>query len=44
MNRIDADLLGFESIEPERDEQGQTEQAVGLAFNKRGFREGLEPK
>jgi hypothetical protein len=40
----DAELLGFEWLEPERDESTQTEQAVALAFNKRGINgEGPEP-
>jgi hypothetical protein len=39
----DAELLGFEWLEPERDEEVRAEQAVGLAFNKRGFGEGPEP-
>ena len=39
----DAELLGFEWLEPVRDEEGRTEEAVGLAFNKRGF-EGEGPK
>jgi hypothetical protein len=33
----DSELLGFEWLEPERDEEGRTEQAIALAFNKRGF-------
>jgi hypothetical protein len=33
----DAELLGFEWLEPERDEEARTEQAIALAFNKRGF-------
>jgi hypothetical protein len=31
----DAELLGFERIEAERDEEAGTEEAIGLAFNKR---------
>ena len=40
-----AELLGFEWLEPERDE-ARTEQAIGLALNKRGILggEGPEPK
>jgi hypothetical protein len=33
----DAELLGFEWLEPERDEESRTEQAIALAFNKRGL-------
>ena len=33
----DAELRGFERIEPERDEEARTEQAIALAFNKRGL-------
>ena len=33
----DAELLGFEWLEPERDEEARTEQAIALAFNKRGL-------
>lgn len=33
----DAELLGFEWLEPERDEEPRTEQAIALAFNKRGL-------
>ena len=33
----DAELLGFEWLEPECDEEARTEQAIGLAFNKRGL-------
>jgi hypothetical protein len=33
----DAELRGFEWIEPERDEEARTEQAIALAFNKRGL-------
>jgi hypothetical protein len=32
----DAELLGFEWLEPERDEAARSEQAIALAFNKRG--------
>ena len=32
-----AELLGFEWLEPERDEEARTEQAIALAFNKRGL-------
>ena len=41
-----AELLGFEWLERERDEEARTEQAIGLAFNKRGLLggEGPEPK
>lgn len=39
-----AELLGFEWLEPERDEQARAEQAIALAFNKRGLSgEGPEP-
>ena len=34
----DAELLGFEWLEPERDEEARTEEAIGVAFNKRGLR------
>jgi hypothetical protein len=40
----DAQLLGFNWLEPELDEEARTEQAIGLAFNKRGLAEGGEPK
>ena len=41
----DAELLGFEWLEPQTDEEARTEQAIGLAFNKRGIAgEGPEPK
>jgi hypothetical protein len=42
----DGELLGFEWLEPEHDEEALTEQAIGLAFNKRGILmgEGGEPK
>ena len=33
----DAELLGFERLELERDEGARTEQAIGIAFNKRGL-------
>jgi len=33
----DAELLGFEWLESERDEEARTEQAIALAFNKRGL-------
>jgi hypothetical protein len=33
----DSELLGFEWLEPDRDEEARTEQAIALAFNKRGF-------
>ncbi len=33
----DVELLGFERLEPERDEEAQTERAIALAFNKRGL-------
>jgi hypothetical protein len=33
----DTELLGFEWLEPERDEDARTEQAIALAFNKRGL-------
>jgi hypothetical protein len=33
----DAELLGFEWLEPERDEEARSEQAIALAFNKRGL-------
>jgi hypothetical protein len=33
----DAELLGFEWLEPERDEAARSEQAIALAFNKRGL-------
>ena len=40
----DAQLLGFEWLEPERDEEARAEQ-VALAFNKRGILgEGPAPK
>ena len=41
-----AELLGFEWLERERDEEARTEQAIGLAFNKRGLLggEGPEPQ
>jgi hypothetical protein len=32
-----AELLGFEWLEPERDEEARSEQAIALAFNKRGL-------
>jgi hypothetical protein len=41
----DAELLGFEWLEPQRDEDARTEQAIGIIFNKRGLvvGEGPEP-
>ena len=33
----DTELLGFEWLEPKRDEEARTEQAIALAFNKRGL-------
>ena len=33
----DAELLGFEWLDPERVEEAPAEQAIALAFNKRGF-------
>jgi hypothetical protein len=41
-----AELLGFEWLQRERDEEAGTEQAIGLALNKRGILggEGPEPK
>jgi hypothetical protein len=32
----DVKLLGFEWLEPERDQETQAEEALGIAFNKRG--------
>jgi hypothetical protein len=41
----DSELLGFEWLEPQRDEDARTEQAIGIIFNKRGLvvGEGPEP-
>jgi hypothetical protein len=39
----DAELLGFEWLEPGREEEARSEQAIGIAFNKRGL-EGPTPK
>ena len=39
-----AELLGFEWLERERDEEARTEQAIGLAFNKRGLLSGEGPE
>jgi hypothetical protein len=36
-NLDDAQLLGFEWLDPKREEGARTEQAIGLAFNKRGL-------
>jgi hypothetical protein len=33
----DSELLGFEWLEPERDEEARSEEAIALAFNKRGL-------
>ena len=33
----DSELLGFEWLEPQRDEDARTEQAIGIIFNKRGL-------
>ena len=33
----DAELLGFELLEPGGDEEARTEQAIAIAFNKRGL-------
>ena len=38
-----AELLGFEWLERERDEEARTEQAIALAFNKRGYWAGKAP-
>ena len=39
----DAKLLGFEWLEPERDEEAWSKEAIGLAFNKRGLESGEGP-
>ena len=37
MDKVDdKKLLGFDQIEPEQDAETSTEDAIGLAFNKRG--------
>jgi hypothetical protein len=33
----DTQLLGFEWLEPKREVGARTEQAIGIAFNKRGL-------
>ena len=38
-----AKLLGFEWLEPERDEEAWSKEAIGLAFNKRGLEIGEGP-
>ena len=38
----DAELLGFERLTA--DQESQTEQAIGTAFNKRGLEGPVEPK
>jgi hypothetical protein len=45
MDLDDAELLGFEWLEPRRDEDARTVQAIGILFNKRGVvvGEGPEP-
>jgi hypothetical protein len=39
----DAQLLGFEMLAAKPEEETGTEQAIGIAFNKRGLAEGGEP-
>jgi hypothetical protein len=33
----DAELLGFEWLQLEREEEARIEQAIGIAFNKKGL-------
>jgi hypothetical protein len=39
----DTQLLGFETLPAKSEAETGTEQAIGLAFNKRGLAEGGEP-
>ena len=40
----DAELLGFEWLEPQREEDAGAEQAIGMVFNKRGLGVGEGPE